>query len=300
MMKLKSKLFYSYLLFVVIYGGFVLLPAPAPATLLLYHVSAMGLRLIDLTIIVLLAAIWFAGFYGFAQLQAYSQLIQNDKDGKQLAKLTNGIFLLVMWLPVSSVTSSVLNYIVTKHTGLLPAVKIIENYISLCLPLLGFILIGRAARGLGKLVRHRFSYNYINFLAVILIYVGLIYYRLIVTTSDRQAIYHMSIWLILLTLVAPYIYMWFVGLMAVYDIYGYGQKIKGIVYKKAWGLLALGLGWLIVLSISFQYLTSLSARLSHLSIYWILAIIYALLLVLSVGFVLTALGARRLRRIEEV
>lgn len=55
-----------------------------------------------------------------------------------------------------------------------------------------------------------------------------------------------------------------------------------------------------MMSISVQSLTTLTPHLVHLSIYWTLAIIYSLLLVLSVGFVLIAIGARQLQRIEEV
>jgi hypothetical protein len=298
--KLRSRLFYSYIFFLIIYSGFILLPAPAPATLLQYHVSALGLRLLDLTIILILAGIWFAGFYGYAKLQMYTGLIRGGKDGKQVTKLTKGIFLLVMWLPVSSVISAILNYLAVKRPGLLPAVAIINIYVNLLFPFLGFFIISQGARGLSELVRQRPTFRASNALAVIVIYIGLVYYRLVATTDHRTAIYHMPIWLILIAVVAPYVYMWSIGLLAAYEVYLYRQKVAGIVYRKSWSLLALGLCWLIVVSIGFQYLTTLSARLGHLSIYWLLVIVYSLLLVLSVGFVLVALGARNLQKIEEV
>jgi hypothetical protein len=94
--------------------------------------------------------------------------------------------------------------------------------------------------------------------------------------------------------------MWAVGIFAAYNINLYRQKVAGIIYRRSWGYLAMGLGWLIVTSIIFQYLTTLTARLTHLSIYWLLAIVYILLLVLSAGFVLVAIGARKLKKIEEV
>jgi hypothetical protein len=284
----------------MVYSVFILLPAPVATTLLQYHVSALGLRLIDLTIILILAGIWFAGFYGYAKLRAYSELIKGSKDGKQMDKLTTGILLLVMWLPVSSVVSAILNYLAVRRPGLAPAVKIIITYVNLLLPLLGFFMIGKGARGLIELVKRRPTFLASNILTVAVIYIGLVYYRLVATTENRTAIYHMPIWLILVAVVAPYIYMWSIGLAAAYEIYLYRQKVAGILYKKSLSLLAVGLCWLVVMSIVFQYLTGLSPRLSHLSIYWILAIIYSLLLVLSVGFVLVALGAKNLQKIEEV
>jgi hypothetical protein len=299
-MKIRSKLFYCYLFFIIVYSAFTLLPSPSHITLAKYHISAMSLRLIDVTIILLLAGIWFAGFYGYAKLRDYNQLIQGGKDGKAIAWITKGIFVLVLWLPVPNVISTILTYIGLRHHAFLPVATIIDNYISLLFPLVAFILIGKGARGLIDLVRVRPSFRSINLLAIILVYVGLIDYHLIASTRNRAAVYHLSIWLILSTLAAPYIYMWFVGLLATYEIYRYSRKVRGIVYRNCWALLALGIGWLIVTSIGLQYLTTVSNRLGSLSIYWVLAIIYSLLLVLSVGFVIIAIGTRKLRKIEEV
>jgi hypothetical protein len=299
-MKLKTKLFYSYVLFLIIYSGFVLLPAPSPATLLQYHVSATGLRVIFVTLIILLALIWYIGFYSYAKIRTYAQLIRGSKDGKQVAKLSKGIFLIVMWLPVSSTFSAILNYIAGKHIGFLPAATVIENYVSLLVPLMGFIYISRGARRLSEIVKQRPSYGVTNVLALLLIYIGLIYLRLVTTAQNRQSIYHMPVWVILTTLVAPYVYMWFMGLLAVYELYIYRRKVTGIIYRKSLGQLSFGLGWLIVLSIGLQYFSTLSAHLTRLSIYGILAIIYVLLLLLAIGFVFIANGTRKLQRIEEV
>jgi hypothetical protein len=299
-LKVRSRLFYCYLFFIVVYAAFVLLPAPLHATLVQYHLSALGVRLIDLTIIFILAVIWFAGLYGYTRLQSYAKLIEGHKDGKHVAKLTKGIFLLVIWLPVSSVVSVILNFFATKHQSLVPATTIINNYVNLLFPFLGFIFIGMAARGLSEYIRIRPRYVVTNALVLVNLFTGIIYYRLVATTLHRASIYHMSIWLILTTLVVPYVFMWSVGLQAAYEILIYRQKVRGAVYKKSWHYLALGIGWLIVTSMVFQYVTTLSPRLIHLSIYWLLALIYSLLLLLSIGFVLIALGTRKLQKIEEV
>ena len=300
MLRLKPKLLYTYVLFLVVYGAFVLLPAPRSATLLQYHLSSMGLRGIYITIIIILAVIWYMGFYSYDMLNRYAINIKKDKDGKQVDVIAKGIFFLIMWLPVSSTISTILNYFVVKHPSALSATTIIDNYINLILPLVAFVMIGLGARGLSKLTKQRPSYRATNILVVSIVYIGVVYYRLVATTTNRTLIYHMSIWVIALTLIAPYIYMWFTGLLAAYELHGFQQKVQGVVYRKSWHYLSLGLGWLIITSIGFQYLTTLAAHLDHLSIYWILAIIYSLLAVLSVGFVFIAIGARKLQKIEEV
>ncbi len=298
--KLQSKLFYCYVAFVLIYSAVTLLPPPLPATLIRYHISADRLRILDITIILILAAIWFVGFYGYAKLRAYSELIRKTKDGKQIAKLVTGLLFLVLWLPVTSVSSAILNYFVVKHPGVRDGVVIVNNYVNLLFPLIGFAYISNGARGLSELVKQRPSQRAANLLAIFLIYIGLADYHLVASTPGRADIYHMSFWLITTTLVAPYICMWFIGLLAAYEIFSYRLKAPGIVYRDCWRFLALGLWWLIIVSIGFQYLTTVASRLDQLSIYWILGIIYSLLLILSVGFVLIAAGCRKLQRMEEV
>jgi hypothetical protein len=298
-LKLRSKLFYGYVASLFIYSCFALLPKPDVLVLAQYNVSVLGLRIIYATIILLLAAIWFAGFYGYSKLNSYARIIKKEKDGKQVAKLSGGLFLLALWLPISSVVSVILNYFARKYPGILPAVVIFNNFINLLLPLGGFLYISKGARGLSELVRRRPTYAASQILIIAVIYLGLIYLHLVDTTTSLTEIYHMPNWLVLLTLVAPYVYMWFIGLLAAYEIYLYRRKVAGIVYKKSWGYLAFGLAWLIVTSVSFQYITTLTPHFSKLSIYWLLAIIYSMLAVLSVGFILIAIGARKLQRIEE-
>lgn len=299
-MKLRSKLFYLYTAFLLVYAGFVLLPAPPKVTLLRYHLTATRLRLIDLTIIIFFAGIWFLGFYAYNKLRVYAALIREEKDGRQILKISWGVLLLALWLPVSSTLSAILQFIADRHPGFLGASIIINHYVGLALPLAGFILVGMGARGLTDLIRQRSGHAAIQVLQLLLIYTGLVYVHFVATTHQRDAVYYMSIWFILLTLVAPYVYMWFVGLIASYEIYRYQRQVAGIVYKKSWNLLALGLGWLIVTSIVFQFLTTATVQLKGLALGWLLGVVYLLLILLAVGFALTALGARKLRRIEEV
>ena len=95
-------------------------------------------------------------------------------------------------------------------------------------------------------------------------------------------------------------FVWFIGVLAAGDIYAYNHKIKGLVYKNGVGLLALGTAFIIFASILLQYLVTLSARLLQLKLTPILVIIYPLLIVISIGYILVALGAKKLQRIEEV
>jgi hypothetical protein len=64
--------------------------------------------------------------------------------------------------------------------------------------------------------------------------------------------------------------------------------------------LSYGLLGVIAASIFIQYLTSLSGRLLHWHLSSLLGLIYLLLIIEAVGFVVIALGAKKLQKIEEV
>jgi sulfite exporter TauE/SafE len=97
----------------------------------------------------------------------------------------------------------------------------------------------------------------------------------------------------------PYIYTWFIGLLAAYEIYLYAFKTPGIIYRRALKLLALGLGWTIAVSVLSQYITTLT-KVRLLKINALLILVYSLLILLAVGYLLVAWGAKKLQRIEEV
>ncbi len=106
--------------------------------------------------------------------------------------------------------------------------------------------------------------------------------------------------LIILTLAIPYLYYWYRGLVATYNLYHYQKHVKGQVYKGSLSLVAYGIATIIATSILIRLLVTISARITTLSLTPLLLIIYGFLVIAALGYVLIALGAKRLRRIEEV
>jgi hypothetical protein len=300
-MSIKLKTLYAYIILLVLYATGTLLAAPNKETLHRYHITSQRLRLLDLTIIILYAIIWFCAIYGFYNFRQYYLLIKKTKDGKPLSKVTIGIGFLAFWFPVTTVISTYAGLIVERHTSLAGTVAITENYLSLLMPILGFIFISIGARQLIDIVKQRPSLLGINVLVILLISIGVTYVYLVSNTHNRlNSIYHLSTLYILMTLVIPYIYMWFMGLLSLYEVFLYRVKIPGILYRESWRLLALGLGSLIVISIIIQYLTTVSERLDKLSLNTVLLVVYGLLILLGIAYILIALGVRNLRKIEEV
>ena len=297
-MKLKSRLFVGYLCIVILYSALTLLPPPSAATMAQFHATAGSLRVAAAILVLVVVSIWFVGFYSYAKFRHYAKLIQGTEDGRSVGQLGAGLLFLALWGPVASLTASTLNILTLKHVVSSQVATITNHYVGLLLPLASYICISLGAHGLSLLARQRPSLRATAVLNLILIYVSVIYIRLVFTAPHRHAVYQESGWLVLLTLVAPYIFMWSIGAVAAYELFLYSRRSPGFVYRKLWRLLAVGFGWLIVGSVALQCETTLAFRFQQ-SLHATLLGIYSLLALISIGFVLIALGAAKLQRIEE-
>src|SRR5262249_52931667 len=150
------------------------------------------------------------------KLQRYSQLIKDSEDGRHIAKLAYGLWVLAIGLPIGAIVSGILTYIAAHHAGFTPASVVISNYLGLIYPLIAFLLISRGAWGLSELSRARPSLRIVHLVVATTILLGVVFCCLIVAGhTELRATYHMSPKLVMLTLGAPYMYIWFLGLFSV-------------------------------------------------------------------------------------
>jgi hypothetical protein len=298
--KLRSKTFYSFIVLAIIYASVNLIATPPRATLEHFHVSSTTLRVLDTTVVCPVILIWFIGLYGYQKLRTYSSHIKQTKDGQQVMWLTRGVMVLAYWLPVSSTLSALLSLYSAHHHAFLATTTILTNYLSLLFPLFAFTLISKGGRQLSESAKQRPSQAGINIMALILIIAGVIYGYLVASARESMfTVYHMPMTLVLASLVVPYVYCWYLGLLSAYDIHIYTKKVRGIIYRKGWNALSFGIVWIILFSIALQYLTTVSARLGKLSLGWTLALVYTILPIMALGYIFVALGAKKLMKIEE-
>jgi hypothetical protein len=108
------------------------------------------------------------------------------------------------------------------------------------------------------------------------------------------------VWLLVLTIIIPYLYAWFIGLLAAFEITVVARQAKGILYRQALRLLAGGVSVVIAGLITIQYVRSVFPSGGKLSLGLVLLLIYLVYLIVAAGFVLITLGANRLKKIEEI
>ena len=301
-----KKISVLFVLFAIVYLAQSILISPDQATLDKYDISAGEAAWLSLTIAVPYIVIWFIALVGYLRLRAYVKPIKKSPDGAGFNMISKGIFWLALWLPITAIISGMSTHYYNANPATTNDLIIINNYLNIALLLPAFALVYLGSKKLVSLVKVQQAWYsekaillYISFAAL---YVYLVLQdpsRLTPTGSSDVATYYLEDWAIVLTLIIPRLIMWFLGLQAVLNIYAYQKKVKGEIYKQALTKLAWGIGGVVIAVIVLRCLQSLSSQLNDLGLGMLLILLYILLIILSIGYVFIASGAKKLKRIED-
>ena len=303
----NKKLSGVYAAFIIIYLLQILFVPVDKTTLAKYHVSVSSLRVITLSVALPYIIIWVITLIGYLRLNTYAELIKNNKDGAAFKVIAKGILWLGLWLPLSTIVNNFSSQYYTSHHSATANLVRFDNYLNLVFLIIGFVLISKGTNKLLLLIRKpalsMSQMTVLVYIAFSALYVLLTLHdsaRALPTHKVAVASYYEPDWLLVVTLVIPRLIYWFLGVQAVHSIYIYRKKVKGKLYQQALNYLAIGLGGVVATTIILRCLQSLSSTLGQLSLAFLLAFIYVLLILISVGYVLIAKGARGLQRLEEL
>lgn len=264
------------------------------------HLNIAQYRVFILSVLIPYCFIWIAGFFAYNRMQSYTRLIDGEREEPAFRRITDGIIVMAWGMVIPAVIGVILRGIAASHPSFTPAVSVINNYLMLLVPLIAFTYIGIGTRFLSDLVKHRPSYKGLKVFAFLFIALGVIYcYLTLHAWFTGGNPYHLSLPLTMITIMLPYLYVWFLGFLACYELVVYAQNIKGLLYKHALNQLTIGLGITIVSSIFIQFISIVFASdLPNLA--FVLIVLYVFLALEALGFILVALGANRLKKIEEI
>ena len=300
MSKYKSAFFWYVLLALTYLILSLTLPVNSH-TLSQLHLSVNQYRALVFVVILPYIIIWGAAFYSYTLMSAYTRLLGDAKEKPAFYDISRGITVLAWGLAIPAIISTILKGIVAKHLNLEESVTIINNYITLLVPLIAFTLIGNGTRRLSDLVHARPGKNGMRLFAVLFIALG-VYYTFLTLTARKfhGNPYHLSREITMLTIIIPYLYAWFMGFMNCYEIMLFAKKVKGLLYKRALNMLGAGIAIVIGSIIFLQFITIAFAYKTANSLSSILVLVYLLLVTEAIGYYLIAAGAKKLKRIEEI
>lgn len=305
-MKRKNSALWPILGLAILYIVLLfVLPANHDATHA-YNLSALQYHVLLLAIELPVIIIWFIAFYGYGKLAEYATALKDAPEAVGFWSIARGAHWIAWELPIPALISVVLAFITNAHPRFEPAAVIISSYVSLIILLLAFSFISTGSRALATQAKSFISVNGIKILTLLFVVMGTLFCLFtfrhldLHLMGDAQNPYYLPTWLVVLTLIIPYLYSWLIGLLAAYEILLLSHRTHGVLYKRGLLLLVIGLATIIATSTGLQYYRSVAPRTGHLSLGVTLIVSYAIELAAAIGFILLALGARRLKRIEEV
>ena len=300
-MTLKADAWSWYGAFAFLYILLAIFLPPNTAIIQTYNLSNTEYHTLMVLVGLPMVAVWFAAFYGYIKLAQYARSIRSHPEGKAFRHLARGVKWLAWGLPACNNLNALLGGLAHSFHGFLPAAIIISHYAFLAIALLAFTAMANGARELAD-IHGKLPTKQVIRISIILLIALSVAYTYVTThsvTSHRNP-YHLPVWLILLTIIIPYLYAWIMGLVAAFQIAAYRRSVSGLLYQRALSMLASGAMMAIVAAIIYQYVSGSSAYLRRIHLNGSLLLLYLILLVYAAGFVLMARGAQRLRRIEEV
>jgi len=290
----------------LVYAALIFLLPASQATIRAYGLSPLEYRVILFIVGLPSIVAWLAAFIGYAKLREYVSLVRKTPEGPYLDKLATGCAWLAWSLPVTIIISLLISTLGDHQASFYSASIIINNYLGLLWPLVAFSIIGAASRGLVAQAKLKFSLASIRVIMLLFLAAGISYCYLtfqrfdLSSLSSTQNPYFLPIWLMVLSVIIPYLYAWFIGLLAAYEITLFSQRTDGILYRQALRLLVLGLVVIIASSIALQYMNGIQPRIGRLMFGYHLVLASIFRLVGGGGFILLAIGATRLKKIEEI
>lgn len=301
-----SRAIVQYCLLASLYIGLILILPASQRSMREYMLSPIEYRVLYLAVSTPFLISWLAAFIGYSKLHEYAEAISDTPEGSSFMRLARGCAWLAWGLPIQNFITLILNTFAYSHSGFHPAAIIISNYTGLVLPLIALTIISGASKSLTESAHLTFSAAKARSIIWMFVTAALVYCYLTFQRFDLSSFgstknpYYLPLWLMVISVIIPYLYAWFIGLLAAYEITLFSRNVRGVLYRQALRILVLGLVAVVVGSIALQYLNSASPRLGYLALNYKLVLTSLFRVVGGAGFVLIAIGALKLKKIEEV
>jgi len=273
-----------------------------------YHITSLRLAFLQGTFFIPLLVIWLAAMFAIVRFVRYTSLIEGSPEGAGFKKLCYGLRALFLVLVIPSFINLIATYN-PESSATDTYTTIIRNYTTIALYLFAFYQLWYGTKTLNVTsTKERGSAPQARIIAFVIItvlsavYVWLIFQNPFRTSSNDLLVkpaYYLPDWLIILTIIIPYIAIWTMGSVAVINLIAFVKRVPGIMYRQAILWVSWGLSMIVFLLIALQLINQLGGYFGRASLETVLGIIYLLLLVMVVTYLFIARGARALTALEE-
>lgn len=274
---------------------------PNQASLHSLDISPTVYRIALVVLLVPYIIIWYSAFYAYSKLGQYAATIKKAKEGQAFYKIMLGMGLLAYGLIIPTIVGLVLSNIADHNHNWAGIAANTGIYLGLAFVLPAFVLIGNGARALTGTLKAHIRLSQVYWIMGAFIVLGVMFSYLAVRNFHGNGPnYHMSIYQMLLTVVAPYVFLWFVGILSVADLALYASRTRGLLYRRFFRQFAVGIAIVVFGSITEEFLKNTLSKAASTSLSTLLFLDYILLIIIAAGLITMAIAAKKLTKIEKV
>jgi hypothetical protein len=283
--------------------------APSAQVTQRFGISLAQVNLLRLTVLLPYLFIWVATLFAILQYQKYYKIIAKSPEGRGFKQLNLGLSMLLSQIIISPFLGLVSNYYPTSFT-VQKVTTILRNDVTILLYLIAFYFFWKASKIFISTIslKKRQTKSVYGIILLIIVSLGSSLIWFITHNDFRTAssdptirpTYFINDVPIFVTIVIPYLIIWLLGLITLFNLRTLYLNAEGIIYKKAFASVAIGLALIEALIISLQFLTQATTYLREIGLGVILILVYVILLAISAGYLYFAKGAVELTRIEKI
>jgi hypothetical protein len=293
----------AYLLVALCSVAYVLLSIWSPSSTAdrLYHLTNLQKAFLQLSILGPAIVIWFVALTGAVTFRRYAVVITGGAEAQGLRLISVGLLWLVVYVVTLSLSGAALPYFM--HSSWLPTLITIRNHLPVLSSLIAFGLICWGTHKLRASAQFKVWTATTTVLLIVMAAVaGLFVWAFLTITPEPGASgipqYTLPPQVLVFTVVLPYCWAWFMGLLAALNIVRFARRVKGVIYRQALRDLAAGIAVVVALVALLQLVVLSNRFLIQLSLGALLLLVYGLLAIMAVGFWYVRSGARKLMKIE--
>lgn len=290
-----------YIIFAAVTLGLSLILTPSSSLLDLTGLDIQQYKTLSMVSNIAYFLAWSAAFYAYYSLYRYTGTLKKTNEGKSFANISKGTMILAWGLPISMIVSLILRTASKEYASLEPLRTSVNAFLPLLFSIVAFLFISIGSNALSRSTRKEHSTVVAYVMIYIFIVFGTVYTHFTLGHSlTGLKLYHMSSYPLMLTVIAPTLFSWFLGLVAAYALVNYFKHVKGLIYRRAIANVSAGICLVVLSDIFSHYIEGVFGARTYSASGNLFILIYLLILIQAGGFVLIARGANRLKRIEEV
>lgn len=271
-----------------------------------YQLTDMQYRYLLLIVKLPLIAAWSIAFYGYRQLHNYAKQIADAPEGEDFAAMAKGTGWMAWGFAIPPVISSFLGIISESHPSIQTLSVSFNSYLYLIVTVVALSYIALGIRKLARRSNINLEMKHTRFLVLALVGMSVLFCSLLAgrlhghSLGDSYNSFYLPNILVWTTIALPYLYAWGLGIFGAVELIMIARRTSGVIYKQALQYLAAGLITLILTMSALQYFRAIIPRDGHVTINGALIMVFAIYAANAVGGILLAIGAKRLKRIEEI